>query len=194
MSWINKPRDLHFDQALQTDRFELRPLSLWQAWRLGANNWLDDPELASAITAAPLRGSQWRLFRRMAKPNGRTRFTYGIFPHGSDHAIGVESVQLRNYRTAHLAVLIHNRDWWGKGVVVEVRGRVIPHLFESDRVGRIQGQVEGRNFASIFNYRKLGFDHVGTFHQCIWSTAEGAPADHLLFEMMEDNWHKRGAA
>ncbi len=194
MSWINKPRDPHFDQVLQTDRFELRPLTLWRTWRLGVAKWLDDPELANAITAAPLRGSQWRLYRLMSKPNGRTRFTYGIFPRGSDQPIGVESVQLRNYRTASLAVLIHDREWWGKGVVSEVCGRVIDHLFDSPRVGRIQGQVEGRNFASIFNYRNLGFAHVGTLHQCTWNTAEDVPADQLMFEMMEDDWRNRSEA
>ena len=51
----------------------------------------------------------------------------------------------------------------------------------------------GRNFASIFNYRKLGFAHVGTFHQCSWSVADSAPADLLLFEMMEADWRAKGS-
>jgi RimJ/RimL family protein N-acetyltransferase len=192
MSWLTKPRDPHFDTVLRTQRFDLRPLGLWQVWRLGAAKWLDDPDLANAITAAPLRGSQWRLLRLMTRPNGRTRFCFGIYPQGSDDPIGVEMVQLRTYRTASLAVLIHDRDWWGKGVVAEARGAVIAHAFDSDRVGRIQGQVDGRNFASIFNYRKLGFAHVGTFHQCSWSVADNAPADFLMFEMMESDWRAKG--
>lgn len=190
MGWMTKPRDPHFAPALQTERFDLRPLSLWQAWSIGRREWLDDPEVAGAVTGGELRGSQWRLLRLMTRPNGRTKFIYGIYPRDRPDAppIGVETFRIYNYRTASLAVLIHDRDWWGKGVVHEVRRALISHILASPRVERIHGVVESRNFASIFNYQKLGFTHVGTTHRSSWSTLHQAPADMLTFEMLQENW------
>lgn len=195
MGWMTKPRDPHFADRLMTERFELRPLTLWQAWALGRREWLNDPEVAGAVTGGELRGSQWRLLRLMTRPNGRTKFIYGIFlrdqPDGPP--IGVESFRIYQYRSASLAVVIHNRDWWGKGVVYEVRRAIISHLFESPRVERIQGAVEARNFASIFNYQRLGFSQVGTLQQCTWSKLHEEPTDMLTFEMMQEDWPVEGS-
>ena len=66
-------------------------------------------------------------------------------------------------------------------------------MFEHSDVERLYAQVVARNFPSIFNYRKLGFAHVGTLHRCRIDKANGQVQDMLIFEMFREQWMARDA-
>lgn len=53
---------------------------------------------------------------------------------------------------------------------------------------RIAGQVLSRNIPAVFNYRALGFAHVGTLHRATQNAVTGAIDDVLIFELLKENW------
>ena len=79
------------------------------------------------------------------------------------------------------------REWRGKGVMLEVRAKVINHFF-ANGVERFYGNVEGRNAASIFNYNRLGFKHVGTMHRHKQDPVTGEVIDLVSFELFREDW------
>ncbi|WP_439574732.1 GNAT family N-acetyltransferase [Phreatobacter sp.] len=172
---------------IETERFRLVPLGRWRAFLL-TYAWTKDSAFMSSYCGSGERRSPWSWYREMIRPNNRTKFVHAIVPHGQTKPIGVHIVAMRPYRSCLLAVGIHDRDWWGKAVVQEVRTRLIDHVFAHSRVERLYAQVMARNFPSIFNYRKLGFTHVGTLHRIRLDPATGEVHDMLIFEMFREEW------
>lgn len=178
-------------RPVATERFVLEPLGPWRAFRLSFP-WTRDAELMRTYTQSSARRSAWKWFREMARPNGRTRFAHAIRPHGAEAPIGIHFVRIKPHRSAYLSVIVADRAWWGKRVVEEVRAALIDHILAHAPVDRISAQVEARNFPSVFNYRKLGFAHVGTLHRAKADPATGEVYDLLIFELMRENWKKSG--
>ena len=92
----------------------------------------------------------------MTWANGRTKFSHAIVPKEGGAAIGMHIVSLQKYRSASLTVVVHDRHWWGKKVVAEVRGGIIDYVFRNNIVDRVCCTVNARNMPSVFNYKKLG--------------------------------------
>ncbi len=107
----------------------------------GADMWPTTPRCASAT---------------------RTFATIAVLARGTSHPNNAAS---EPYKTAYLTIVIQDRAWWGKGAVLEIRQKVFDHVIEHCDVEKSSGFVNSRNFPSIFNYKKLGFKHVGTMQR-----------------------------
>lgn len=172
---------------IESERFRLVPLGRWRAFRL-TYSWTKDSSFMSSYCGSGERRSPWKWYREMVRPNNRTKFVHAIVPHGQTRPIGVHMMVMRPPKSCSLAVGIHSRDWWGRGVVQEVRSRIIEHIFDHSDVERLHTLVMARNFPSVFNSRKLGFIHVGTLHRARLDKATGEVQDLLLFEMFREQW------
>ena len=108
-------------QPLETERFILRPLGRIEAFRIGRSNWNHDPEIMRNLihSAKPL--DPWRWLKKMVWVNGRSKFSHAIVPKDGGKPIGIHGMTLQKYRSATLVVAVHDREWWGKKVVAEVR-------------------------------------------------------------------------
>jgi len=173
-------------RPFETKRFELRPMSRWQAMRLTAS-WRKDPEILVAFFQSSKPRSLLRWLRGPLMPNNVDRFAYAILPRGSARPIGVEVVSLAGYRSASFAVALNDRSWRGKGVVTEVRSKLIDHLF-ANGIERVFGIVAARNASSIFNYKRLGFSHAGTWHRHRVDPVTGEVFDMVNFELFREKW------
>ena len=178
--------------VLETERFSLRPLGKVAAFSIGYNNWNGDAEIMRNLIHSSVRLKPWRWLKRMVWANGRTKFSHAIVPKGGSTPVGMHIVTLQKHRSAALTVVVHDRDWWGKKVVAEVRGRVIDHLFANNVVDRICCTVNARNMPSVFNYKKLGFAHAGTLHRVHCDPVSGEVFDTLIFELMRADWETHG--
>ena len=165
---------------LETERFILKPMGLIEAVRV-TNSWRHDPEILTGLmqTSKPRSLGHWLL--RGPLPRTRNRFAFAIIPKGEQVPIGAHMVRLQGYRSAY-------RTWWGRNVVVEVRARLLNHFFAHCGVERFYGVVDSRNAASIFSYRRLGFDHVGTWHRHKQNPVTGEIIDFVNFELLRDQW------
>ena len=141
-------------------------------------------------TAKPL--DPWRWLRKMVWVNGRSKFSHAIVPKDGGKPIGIHGMTLQKHRSATLVIAVHDREWWGKKAVAEVRQAVIDHAFKEKVVDRFCCTVTARNAASVFNYKKLGFKHVGTLHQAQCDPVSGEIFDTLIFEMLRSDWEKQG--
>ena len=172
---------------LETDRFELKPLTFVSALRT-TGPWRTDAEILTAFFHTPKPRSIRKWLRSGMLPNGRNRFVFAICPKATAEPIGAEIVTLTNYRSAYSAVAIHDLGWRGKNVVLETRAALINHFMGKGDLVRFFGIVEGRNLASIFNYKRLGFTHAGTWHRHIQNPGTGEIIDLVYFELMRNAW------
>ncbi len=176
-------------RTLETERFILKPMGNLETFRM-TDSWRSDPAILEGVMYAANQ-SRLEWLRRGPFPDNVTRFTFAIIPKGTDKAIGLHSIKLYAPRSARNMVGLHDRDWWGKDVVVEVRARLMNHFFRHADVDRFCGATVSRNMPSVFNYQRLGYDHVGTQHRDRVNPLTGEVVDLLLFEMFRDKW-KRG--
>ena len=176
--------------AIATERFTLEPLGRWRALQ-ASYHWTNDAEIIRNYSGSAAPRSRWRWYRQMVRPNKRTKFAHAIIPHGQKEPIGLHFVHIRPYRSAYLGIALHDRSWWGKDAAFEVRKCMINHFLQNAPVDRFCGYVNARNFASVFNYRKLGFTHVGTLHRVTADPVSGDVHDMLIFEMFRKDWEAR---
>jgi RimJ/RimL family protein N-acetyltransferase len=178
-------------QLLETERFVLRPLGRFEAFRIGRSNWNHDPEIMRNLIHSPKPLDPWRWWKKMVWANGKSKFSHAIVPRGGGKPIGIHGMTLQKHRSATMVVAVHEREWWGKKVVAEIRSVVIDHAFENSVVDRFCCTVNARNAASVFNYKKLGFKHVGTLHQAQRDPVSGELFDTVIFELLRADWEKQ---
>ena len=178
-------------QLLETERFMLRPLGRLEAYRIGRGNWNHDPEIMRNLIHSSKPLDPWRWLRKMVWVNRRTKFSHAIVPKDGGEPIGIHGMTLQKYRSATMVVAVHDRSWGGKKVVAEVRRAVVDHAFENKVVDRLCCTVTARNTASVFNYKKLGFKHVGTLHQAQCDPVSGELFDTVIFELLSADWEKQ---
>lgn len=179
---------------IETERLELVPLGRFAAFRQ-SYKWNSDPEILRSIyfTSKPMR--RWKWYRRFVKPIGKHKFAHAIVPKGSDRPIGMHTVYFQGgHRSVSLTVVIDDRAWWGRKVVEELRARIVDIVFEADLADRICSAVAARNMPSIFNYKKLGFSHVGTFHKSRYDPVTQELEDMVFFELLREDWASRRPA
>ena len=172
---------------LETERFVLKPMGLIETLRV-TNSWRHDPEILAGIlqSSKPRSLPHWLLSGPI--PRSKNRYAFAIIPKGEQSPIGAHMVRLHGYRSAFGTVAVHDRSWWGKNVVVEVRARLMNHFFAHGGIERFYGVVDARNASSIFSYRRLGFEHVGTWHRQKQNPVTGDVIDFVNFELFRDKW------
>ena len=179
-------RNEALSRPLETERFVLRPLNRVQTlWLTSA--WRKDPEILVAFFQSSKPKSLLRCLPVPLLPNNTDRFAFAIHPKGVARPIGIDVVNLAGYRSAYFTVAVDDRSWRGRGVVTEVRAKLINHLF-ANGIERIFGIVAARNASSIFNYKRLGFSHVGTWHRHRVDPLTGEIFDMVNFELFRDKW------
>lgn len=183
-----RPTARRLAAGLETPRFALRNLGVLDAYRLTRRHWLPDPEIMASVGPRHPPRSPFRWFFSMERPNGRTKFTHAIHLRDGQALIGLNTTRLVPPSTATMTIAIHDRAWWGASVVPEVRRALIDALFDAGEVDRIAAHVLSRNLPSVFNYRLLGFAHVGTLHRATRNSATGEVEDVLIFELLRENW------
>lgn len=181
------PRNKQLQRELETERFVLRPLGFIEAVR-DPSGWRSHPDILRSVYLRdrPMDLVTW--IKSGPMPNGVNRFLYAIVPRGADLPIGYHALRPSGYRSLSNMVGLHDRGWWGRNVVVEVRARLMNHFFAHGGIERFTGKVDSRNHASIFTYRKLGYTHAGTMHRERRDASTGRLIDLLWFEMFKENW------
>jgi len=183
----HRRRNPELSRAIETERLLLKPIGKIRALRyeLAINN---DTELRAQLTHRIKRKTWLQCYRKGQMPNGRSRFTHEIVVKENGRAVGIHKIQLMHYRSAVLAVVILDRNWWGKAVPLEARKAILSYFARHAGVERFTGYVEARNFASILNYQKLGFKHSGTMHRANFDETGDRLVDYLYFELLKDDF------
>jgi RimJ/RimL family protein N-acetyltransferase len=182
-----EPPDPYLSQPIRTERFVLANCNRRDAIKVTAP-WRTDPEVLENLMYSQTSYTAVEWVRSVGRPDGNERFIHAIMPKEGGGTIGAHRLSINRSGTASLAIVIHARSWWGKGVFEEVRRGIMDHFAASERVIRFEGHVLARNVSSIYNYQKLGFRVVGYETKSWLSPFSETHMDTVQFEMMADDW------
>jgi [ribosomal protein S5]-alanine N-acetyltransferase len=172
--------------VLDTEHYRLRSLNADDATATYIG-WWNDAEVQAGLGHAARGWGAQEARRHIAKFDNRLRFHLGIFPHGAALPIGFIALFLESGARAKTNTVIGDKRWWGRGVVLEVRARALEFLFTRIGVHKVYGEIDGRNFASIFNYKAQGFTREGVLRQHVVG-AKGDRRDRVVFGLLRDEW------
>ncbi len=172
--------------VLTTERFVLRSVSQrWIARHTFA--WTENEEVMAGLelSAGGWLLRRWR--RQFTVADNRNRLTLAIFDKRNDRLVGYETARVVGGKVALIGVVVGDTDWWGKGLVLETHAAVLDYLFDVRGCVRAWGTPFGRNFASIYNYQRLGFKKEGVLRKG-GRSADGDASDLVAFGMLAEEW------
>lgn len=179
-------------QAIEfsTERFVLRPIEPIGFARRTLN-WTKDSQAFSDMEWPTDGWTMWRWWRHLRKSTRKNRMCHGIWPKDASEPIGLHLVVYQpSSGDIIFGVLIADLGWRGKGVVIEVREAVLADCFERLGVHRAAGWANARNFASLYNYQRLGFRREAILREGS-VLMDGSRADQLGFGMLRSEWLDR---
>jgi ribosomal-protein-alanine N-acetyltransferase len=154
--------------------------------------WLADPEVMLGLNLPRRRLSRSQAVRWVLGFDNRVRFCLGLHVRRDGPQIGFFTVDcdLKN-RCGETSVVIGDRSFWGRNVVIETRSSLLDFLFEEMDLHKVTGKPHGRNFASIYNYKALGFTCEAVLREQLCSIQDGTRLDQLIFGMLRSAWRAR---
>jgi RimJ/RimL family protein N-acetyltransferase len=187
-SHITKNRQLL--QHIATERFDLVAMGRWETAR---QHFIveRDPEILALFT----QRKQARSFLKILVATKGTKFPkrvhHKIIDRSTGRPIGIHTVANFKHNSGAMANVIYDRGWWGKGAVIEVRKAVMVAYTEANGVTQFCTEVHSRNFASILNQKKLGFENTGIRYSCVYDELRDEPADYLSFSLRGEHLEEK---
>lgn len=174
---------------LETERFVVRSMTgndLTDSYM----KWIADPELMRNLNTLPMHKTREEESQRMKAYDNSNNFQFGAFTRQDNKLIGFFQVRIdRPHKLAEISVVIGDREWWGRNVVLEARGAIIDFLFDRLKLEKIWGMPQVRNFAAVANYRKQGFRLEGVLRGHNESAYDkGKRLDFAVFSLLRPEW------
>lgn len=179
-------RKLYPPAVLETERFHLETMRALSFSRVSLP-WTEDPEIMNAIS---LPAGGWTLRRwwsRMRRYRHKKTVALVIWTKDGREPIGFQFATITGTNGATIGVVIGDRKWWGRDVVIETRRAFIDYLFEDIGVNRVSGFPSVRNFPSVYNYQRLGFKLEGTLRRYM-GDGQGGLTDCFVFGLLREEW------
>lgn len=175
---------------LDTERFHLRSLHSSDATARYAA-WLNDPEVTRFLQVR-FSGLQGVATIRdyIDGHDNVNRFLLGIFDREKDLHIGNYSLRLRRvHLTGNQGTMIGDKDYWGKGVVLETRAALLDFCFDDLGLDKVNGAVLSRNGPALYNYRRQGWVVEGI--RKAQFICDDERVDCVQFSMFRDHWRRQ---
>jgi RimJ/RimL family protein N-acetyltransferase len=155
-------------------------------------DWTHDQEIMAGVNSAPTSMTLEDMHKYVDRFDNRNSFHFGIFDkHANNKLIGFYVIYRdRRHNLAQTNVVIGNKDYWGKQVVLETRSAVLDFLFEVVKVGKIWGNPMVRNIRSVFNYKAQGFVAEGVLRRHRIDP-DGNRVDQVMFGLLPEDWAKQ---
>ncbi|MFT3808579.1 MAG: GNAT family protein [Micropepsaceae bacterium] len=173
---------------IETERFLLRTLMPPDASERWAS-WLDDMEVMGPVNTPLRKLSRADLIGYVRRFDNITRLLIGIFDRqASNLHIGLYQIDLHPvHRTAKFNVIIGDKDYWGRKVVLDTRAALLDYLFRNGTEKAI-GAPLARNFPAVFNYKAQGWRLEGIFKGHVRHMSSTARLDQYEFGLLKDEW------
>src|SRR5690606_1724943 len=158
-------------------------------------DWTHDEEIMAGVNSSPTTMTLEDMHKYVDRFDNRNSFHFGIFDkHANNRLVGFYVIYRdRRHNLAQTNVVIGDKDYWGKQVVLETRSAVIDFLFDVVKVGKIWGNPMVRNVRSVFNYKAQGFVAEGVLrlHRI---DPQGNRVDQVMFGLLPEDWAKQKQA
>lgn len=166
---------------LRFEKFEEKHIPLYYEWR-------NDPEVAQYDQSGFIRPmgyeevATWSV--RMVE--GLSFITYdGDVPLGTAAFMGLDN---RN-RHAELAIVIGNKDYWGKGYGTQIMERLLEWGFNGLNLNRLYLHVFSNNERAVNLYEKMGFKLEGEMREMLFQ--DGAYVDVKVYGMLRSEYDSK---
>ena len=153
--------------------------------------WLQDKEVNRWLNSYHKTHTVKSMQNYIRKFDNYNSFQLGIFLKCKKKQIGYFSILIDHFhKTAEIRVLIGEKEWWGKGVVLECRKAIIDWLFYDLKLYKIFGSPIVNNIAAVFNYQKQGFncESILKEHKIVNYDKR---CDVAIFSIFRKDWIKR---
>ena len=122
--------------------------------------------------------------------SGEKDIVWAIVDNKSKEHIGNVSLQRINgiNRSAEFAIVIGEKDYWGKGIAFEVLFTLFEHAFKKLNIHRIWTGTAECNIGMIKTAEKLGMILEGRLNEAVY--LNGRYEDVLCYAILEDEWTK----
>ncbi len=182
----------------QPARFETPGYLLRTLTRADANDrmrmWLADPEVVANLNGPPMSATQQAQALHVEAFDNRATFLFGIFDRATDLHVGIYPTYCDMLNgSAETLVMIGDRSYWGRRVVLETRPALLDFLFDSVGMEKVWGRPLARDFAGIHNFLALGFRCEGILRNQLRSPS-GMRLDQYFFGMDRRDWRARRRA
>jgi RimJ/RimL family protein N-acetyltransferase len=143
------------------DYIVLRPLA--KADIENRVRWFNDPDVRKTLIISERYEVEKtiRWFEKIQADDGRVEFAIETLQEKPVGVVGLASID-SIHRTAEIYIVIGEKDFWGKGVMIEAESLLIDWAFNSLGIEKIWAQTRPDNIASLITMKKMGFQIEGT--------------------------------
>lgn len=176
---------------LETERFTLTSMTREDA-KGEFSTWLADEDVMIGLNMPKRQFSSLQAVRFVLDFDNYHRFCLGIKNKKDQQLIGFFIVDCdHNQQCAETSVVMGEKSFWGKGVVIETRSVLLDYLFGSLNMFKVTGRPHSRNFSSIFNYKAMGFTCEAVLRQQMKTYNAEQRLDQLVFGILKQEWLER---
>ena len=173
---------------LETDRFIIRSMTTDDVGERYLA-WLHDSEVTRFLQVGIDPPDLAQLRDYVAGHDNRDSYLLGIFTRSGQHIGNQRARIMPHHRIANLSVMIGEKEYWGRQVVLECRARVLDFLLRDLDLHKVQGGCTSDNRAAIFNYKRQGWREDGIHREQYVSA--GNRVDLIYFAMFRRDWTAR---
>jgi RimJ/RimL family protein N-acetyltransferase len=155
-------------------------------------DWSGDPDIMGPLNVPARRMTKQDLVRYISNFDDNRGYLIGIFTKAMSQQIGFFMVEINKlHATASFNLVIGDKQYWGKGVVNEVRAALLDEFFENRGIEKAYGTPLARNFPAVFNYKAQGWKLEGVMRGHCKAVTDDARLDQYQFGMLRDGWRAR---
>jgi len=151
--------------------------------------WMRDPDVTRTLMAHRQEQDLASISAYIARHDNRRGFLFGIFAADARHIGNFSLWHYPEDERATIGVMIGDKDFWGKSIVLPCRARLLDFIFDDLGCQKAAAGCLGHNAAAIFNFRKQGWKHEGTRRRQY--KFDGRFVDELFFAMFAEDWRAR---
>jgi ribosomal-protein-alanine N-acetyltransferase len=149
------------ESVIKGENIVLRPLS--KADIENRVKWFNDPDVRKTLIINERfkleKTIQW--FEKIQSDDSRLEFVIETLQKVPIGIIGLAGIN-RTHKTAEIYIVIGQKEFWGKGVMLEAECLLIDRAFNSLGLEKIWAEIRSDNVASIITMKKIGFEIEGT--------------------------------
>jgi ribosomal-protein-alanine N-acetyltransferase len=149
------------ESVIKGENIVLRPLS--KADIENRVKWFNDPDVRKTLIINERfkleKTIQW--FEKIQSDDSRLEFVIETLQKVPIGIIGLAGIS-RTHKTAEIYIVIGQKEFWGKGVMLEAECLLIDRAFNSLGLEKIWAEIRSDNVASIITMKKIGFEIEGT--------------------------------
>ncbi len=152
-------------------------------------DWLNDPEVNRYLETRTKQTLESVCVYVSQRDRSRG-YLFGIFAKEDGHIGNLSLMVEPLHGRGTLGVMVGERAYWGKSVVLETRAQVLNFAFDELGLYKVCAGCYAANTAAVYNFRRQNWqvDGVRKSHAI---DGDGNRVDMVHFAMFRENWKQR---